>query len=64
MKPPLASYLTMTAAHVNNVFLSLRRIGGERSRRTFRVFADVGTNGWPIGAIASVEDETILYADR
>ena len=60
----MASYLTMTAAHVNNVFIAAaNRVGSDRGERFLGCSLIAGTNGWPIGAIASAEDETILYAD-
>ena len=49
----MASYLTMTAAHVNNVFIAAAsRIGEERGARYLGCSLIAGTNGWPIGAVA------------
>jgi predicted amidohydrolase len=60
----MASYLTMTAAHVNNVFIAAAsRIGEERGARYLGCSLIAGTNGWPIGAVASADQEEILYAD-
>jgi predicted amidohydrolase len=60
----MASYLTMTAAHVNNVFIAAaNRIGEERGGRYLGCSLITGTNGWPIGQVASPDEETILYAD-
>ncbi|HEK1693257.1 TPA: nitrilase family protein [Pseudomonas putida] len=60
----MASYLTMTAAHVNNVYIAAaNRIGSERGGRFLGCSLIAGTNGWPIGETASADHETILYAD-
>jgi len=60
----MASYLTMTAAHVNNVFIAAaNRIGEERGGRYLGCSLITGTNGWPIGQVASPDEQTILYAD-
>ncbi|MDG9892004.1 nitrilase-related carbon-nitrogen hydrolase, partial [Pseudomonas juntendi] len=60
----MASYLTMTAAHVNNVYIAAaNRIGSERGGRFLGCSLIAGTNGWPIGAVASAEEESIVYAD-
>lgn len=60
----MASYLTMTAAHVNNVFIAAAsRIGEERDARYLGCSLIAGTNGWPIGKVASANREEILYAD-
>lgn len=60
----MASYLTMTAAHVNNVFIAAAdRIGKEQDARYLGCSLIAGTNGWPIGKIASADEQTILYAD-
>jgi predicted amidohydrolase len=60
----MASYLTMTAAHVNNVFIAAAsRIGEERGARYLGCSLIAGTNGWPIGAVASADQEEILFAD-
>ena len=60
----MASYLTMTAAHVNNVFIAAAsRIGEERGARYLGCSLIAGTNGWPIGAVASADQQEILYAD-
>ncbi|WP_312936408.1 nitrilase family protein [Pseudomonas sp.] len=60
----MASYLTMTAAHVNNVHIAAaNRIGQERGGRFLGCSLIAGTHGWPIGEVASAEDECVLYAD-
>lgn len=60
----MASYLTMTAAHANNVFIAAaNRIGEEQGERYLGCSLITGTNGWPIGKVASADEQTILYAD-
>ena len=60
----MASYLTMTAAHVNNVFIAAaNRIGEEPDARYLGCSLIAGTNGWPIGAVAPADEQIILYAD-
>jgi N-carbamoylputrescine amidase len=60
----MASYLTITAAHVNNVFIAAaNRIGCDRGERFLGCSLIAGTNGWPLGEVASAEAESILYAD-
>lgn len=60
----MASYLTMTAAHVNNVFIAAAsRIGEERDTRYLGCSLIAGTNGWPIGKVASADRQEILFAD-
>ncbi|TFY95111.1 hydratase [Pseudomonas nabeulensis] len=60
----MASYLTMTAAHVNNVFIAAaNRIGEEYGGRYLGCSLIAGTNGWPIGKVASPNEQDILYAD-
>ena len=60
----MASYLTMTAAHVNNVFIAAAsRIGEERGARYLGCSLIAGTNGWPIGQVASADRQEILFAD-
>ncbi|PRA24916.1 nitrilase family protein [Pseudomonas poae] len=60
----MASYLTMTAAHVNNVFIAAaNRIGEECGGRYLGCSLIAGTNGWPIGKVASPNEQDILYAD-
>ncbi len=60
----MASYLTMTAAHVNNVFIAAAsRIGEERDARYLGCSLIAGTNGWPIGKVASADHQEILFAD-
>jgi predicted amidohydrolase len=60
----MASYLTMTAAHVNNVFIAAAsRIGEERGARYLGCSLIAGTNGWPISAVASADQQEILFAD-
>ncbi|UVJ42962.1 nitrilase family protein [Pseudomonas sp. LS1212] len=60
----MASYLTITAAHVNNVFIAAaNRIGTDRGERFLGCSLIAGTNGWPISEVASAEEQTVLYAD-
>ncbi|MFC4117135.1 nitrilase family protein [Nonomuraea zeae] len=60
----MASYLTMTAAHVNNVFIAAaNRVGTDRGARFLGCSLIAGTNGWPIGRVAGADEETILTAD-
>jgi len=60
----MAAYLTMTAAHANNVFIATAdRIGAERGAGFMGNSLIAGTNGWPIGRIAGPDEDTILYAD-
>lgn len=60
----MASYLTMTAAHVNNVFIAAAsRIGEERDARYLGCSLIAGANGWPIGKVASANRQEILFAD-
>ena len=60
----MAAYLTMTAAHANNVFIATAdRIGTERGAGFMGNSLIAGTNGWPIGRIAGPDEDTILYAD-
>jgi N-carbamoylputrescine amidase len=60
----MAAYLTMTAAHANNVFIATAdRIGTERGSGFMGNSLIAGTNGWPIGRIAGPSEDTILYAD-
>lgn len=60
----MASYLTMTAAHVNNVYIAAaNRVGSERGGRFLGCSLIAGTHGWPIGEVGSAEAEEIIYAD-
>jgi N-carbamoylputrescine amidase len=60
----MAAYLTMAAAHSNNVFIATAdRIGSERGSSFMGNSLIAGTNGWPIGRIAGPAEDTILYAD-
>jgi N-carbamoylputrescine amidase len=60
----MAAYLTMTAAHANNIFIATAdRIGVERGAGFMGNSLIVGTNGWPLGRIAGPNEDTILYAD-
>ncbi|MBC3423711.1 nitrilase family protein [Pseudomonas sp. RW3S2] len=60
----MASYLTMTAAHVNNLYIAAaNRIGHERGGRFLGCSLIAGTHGWPLGEVAGAEQECILYAD-
>jgi predicted amidohydrolase len=60
----MAAYLTMTAAHANNVFIATAdRIGTERTSGFMGNSLIAGTNGWPIDRIAGPDEDTIVYAD-
>jgi N-carbamoylputrescine amidase len=60
----MAAYLTMTAAHANNVFIATAdRIGTERGTGFMGNSLIAGTSGWPVGRIAGPDEDTILYAD-
>lgn len=60
----MASYLTITAAHVNNTFIAAaNRIGTDRGDRFLGCSLIAGTNGWPLSQVAGAEEETILFAD-
>ncbi|QRF62418.1 nitrilase family protein [Variovorax sp. UC122_21] len=60
----MAAYLTITAAHANNVFIAAAdRVGQERGAGFMGNSLITSTNGWPVGKIAGPEEETILYAD-
>ncbi|MEV7008631.1 nitrilase family protein [Streptosporangium sp. NPDC051022] len=60
----MAAYLTITAAHANNVFIATAdRIGQERGAGFMGNSLIAGTNGWPVGRIAGPDEDTILYAD-
>jgi N-carbamoylputrescine amidase len=60
----MAAYLTMTAAHANNVFIATAdRIGTERGTSFMGNSLIAGTNGWPIGRVAGPDEDTILLAD-
>ena len=60
----MASYLTITAAHVNNVYIAAaNRIGSERGGRFLGCSLIAGHTGWPLGEVAGPENECILYAD-
>ncbi|WP_225774952.1 nitrilase family protein [Pseudomonas sp. Marseille-Q5115] len=60
----MASYLTITAAHANNVFIAAaNRVGCDRGDRFLGCSLIAGTNGWPLGRVAGAQEETILYAD-
>ena len=60
----MPAYLTMAAAHSNNVFIATAdRVGKERGVGFLGNSLIAGTNGWPIGRIAGPDEDTILYAD-
>lgn len=60
----MAAHLTITAAHVNNVFIATAdRIGQERGAGFMGNSLIAGTNGWPIDRIAGPDEDTIIYAD-
>jgi N-carbamoylputrescine amidase len=59
----MASYLTMVAAHTNNVFIAAAdRVGVEKEAKFLGCSLISGTNGWPITGPAAPEGETILHA--
>lgn len=60
----MAAYLTIAAAHQNNVFIATAdRVGQERGAGFMGNSLIAGTHGWPVGRIAGPDEETILYAD-
>jgi predicted amidohydrolase len=60
----MAAHLTITAAHVNNVFIATAdRIGQERGAGFMGNSLIAGTNGWPVDRIAGPDEDTIIYAD-
>ncbi|GGC77763.1 nitrilase family protein [Chelatococcus reniformis] len=60
----MAAYLTMAAAHSNNVFIATAdRIGIERGAGFMGNSLIANTTGWPIGRIAGPDEDVILYAD-
>lgn len=60
----MAAYLTITAAHANNVFIATAdRTGQERGAGFMGNSLIAGTNGWPIDRIAGPDEDTIIYAD-
>jgi predicted amidohydrolase len=60
----MAAYLTITAAHVNNVFIAAAdRVGQERGAGFMGNSLIASTNGWPVGKVAGPEEETMLLAD-
>ncbi|GEM28996.1 hydratase [Nocardia neocaledoniensis NBRC 108232] len=59
----MANYLTMTAAHSNNVFIAAaNRTGTDRDAKFLGCSMIAGTNGWPLGDIAGHDDDTIISA--
>lgn len=60
----MASHLSMSADHVNNVFITaVNRIGEEDGGCYLSYSLIASTNGWPIGKVASPKEQAILYAD-
>ncbi|MFE6871795.1 nitrilase family protein [Kitasatospora sp. NPDC057692] len=60
----MAAYLTMTAAHVNNVVIAAaNRIGTDRDARFLGCSLIAGTGGRPLGEIAGPDEERVLTAD-
>ncbi|MFJ7078952.1 nitrilase family protein [Streptomyces sp. NPDC098781] len=60
----MAAHLTITAAHVNNVFIATAdRTGREREAGFMGNSLIASTNGWPIDRIAGPDEDTIIYAD-
>jgi N-carbamoylputrescine amidase len=60
----MASYLTMSASHVNSIpIVAADRVGEERGGKFLGCSLITGVNGWPIGGIADAEQDAILYAD-
>ncbi|WP_331732865.1 nitrilase family protein [Streptomyces sp. NBC_01718] len=60
----MAAHLTITAAHVNNVFIATAdRTGRERGAGFMGNSLIASTNGWPIDRVAGPDEDTIIYAD-
>lgn len=60
----MASYLTMSASHTNNIpIIAADRVGEERGGKFLGCSLITGTNGWPIGDIADAEAPAVLFAD-
>ncbi|WP_020657895.1 nitrilase family protein [Amycolatopsis benzoatilytica] len=60
----MASYLTMTASHVNHLpIVAADRVGEERGAKFLGCSLITGTNGWPVSEVAAPEGETIVYAE-
>jgi len=61
---PMAIYLTMTAAHTNQVWVAAaNRVGVERDQPFVGHSLICNPAGWPVAGPASETDEEILYAD-
>lgn len=62
-RPPMATTLTMAAAHSNGVMVACaNRIGTERGQLFIGQSLIVGGDGWPLAGPAPQNDEAILYA--
>jgi predicted amidohydrolase len=60
----MASYLTVTASHVNCIpIVAADRVGEERGGKFLGCSLITGTNGWPQAGIADAEAEDIIYAN-
>ncbi|MEK5067143.1 nitrilase family protein [Sporosarcina sp. FSL K6-1508] len=60
----MATYLTMVAAHTNNVFIAAAdRVGVEKEAKFLGCSLISGINGWPITGPAAPEGEVILHAE-
>ncbi|MCX5535236.1 nitrilase family protein [Streptomyces sp. NBC_00006] len=60
----MASYLTMSASHVNGVpIVAANRVGEERGGKFLGCSLITGVNGWPTAGTADAEKEETLYAD-
>jgi predicted amidohydrolase len=60
----MASYLTMSASHVNSVpIVAADRVGEERGGKFLGCSLITGVNGWPMGGIADAEATAVLYGD-
>lgn len=60
----MAAHLTITAAHVNNVFIATAdRTGQERGAGFMGNSLIASTSGWPIDRIAGPDEDTIIIAD-
>lgn len=60
----MASYLTMSASHVNSVpIVAADRVGKEGDAEFLGCSLITGTNGWPASEVAPAEGEAIVYAE-
>lgn len=60
----MATYLTMTASHTNNMFIAAAdRVGVEKDAKFLGCSLISGPNGWPVVGPADAESEKVLQAD-